>query len=85
MIFHSGRSIQYASKKFTNGIDSYEIIKRNRIRKVKCWGNTVTISFFKTFKTEQIIETNLKIKTERNLKYSNIFKFGTTENEDVRI
>lgn len=50
LIFHSDRGIQYASKKFTNGIDSYKIITRSMSRKGNCWDNAVAESFFKTMK-----------------------------------
>jgi len=54
LVFHSDRGIQYASKKFTNLIDSYKIVTRSRSRKGNCWDNAVAESFCKTLKTEQI-------------------------------
>jgi transposase InsO family protein len=46
LIFHSDRGVQYASKKFTNVIDSYEMITRSMSRKRNCWDNAVDESFF---------------------------------------
>jgi putative transposase len=42
LIFHSDRGIQYASKKFTNVIDSYKMITRSMSRKGNYWDNAVT-------------------------------------------
>jgi transposase InsO family protein len=50
LIFHSDKGFQYASKKFTNVINSYKVIKRNMSRKGSCWDNAVAESFFKTLK-----------------------------------
>ena len=36
LIFHSDRGVQYASKKFTNVIDSYKTITRSMSRKGNC-------------------------------------------------
>jgi transposase InsO family protein len=33
LLFHSDRGVQYASKKFTNVVDSYKIITRSMSRK----------------------------------------------------
>jgi transposase InsO family protein len=67
LIFHSDRGIQYASKKFTNVIDSYKIITRSMSRKGNCWDNAVAESFFKTLKTEQIYGNKLKNKDQMKL------------------
>lgn len=67
LIFHSDRGIQYASKKFTNVIDSYKIITRSMSRKGNCWDNAVAESFFKTLKTEQIYGNKLKTKDQMKL------------------
>ena len=48
LIFHSDRGVQYASKKFTNVIESYKIITRSMSRKGNCFDNAVAESFFKT-------------------------------------
>jgi putative transposase len=48
LIFHSDRGVQYASKKFTNVIESYKIITRSMSRKGNCCDNAVAESFFKT-------------------------------------
>jgi uncharacterized protein (DUF2235 family) len=37
LIFHFERGVQYASKKFTNVINSYKIITRNMSRKGICY------------------------------------------------
>ena len=67
LIFHSDRGVQYASKKFTNVIDSYKIITRSMSRKGNCWDNAVAESFFKTLKTEQIYGNKLKTKDQMKL------------------
>jgi transposase InsO family protein len=67
LVFHSDRGIQYASKKFTNVLDSYKIITRSRSRKGNCLDNAVAESFFKTFKTEQIYGNKLKTKDQMKL------------------
>ena len=59
LLFHSDRGIQYASKKFTNVIDSYKMIARSMSRKGNCCGKEVAESFFKTLKTEQIYGNKL--------------------------
>lgn len=67
MLFQSDRGIQYASKKFTNVLDSYGII-RSMSRKGNCWDNAVVESFFKSLKTEMIygnkLITRAKIRTQ---------------------
>ena len=65
LVFHSDRGIQYASKKFTNVIDSYKIVARSMSRKGNCWDNTVAESFFKTLKTEQNYGNKLKTKENK--------------------
>ena len=67
LIFHTDRGVQYASKKFTNVIDSYKIITRSMSRKGNCWDNAVAESFFKTLKTEQIYGNKLKTKDQMKL------------------
>jgi putative transposase len=64
LLFHSDRGVQYASKKFTNVVDSYKIITRSRSRKGNCWDNAVAESFFKTLKTEQIYGNKLISKDQ---------------------
>jgi transposase InsO family protein len=68
-LFHSDRGVQYASKKFTNVVDSYKIITRSMSRKGNCWDNAVAESFFKTLKTEQIYGNKLisKEQMERDI------------------
>ena len=67
MLFHSDRGIQYASKKFTNLLDSYGVI-RSMSRKGNCLDNAVAESFFKSLKTELIygnkLSTRAKMKTK---------------------
>ena len=58
MLFHSDRGVQYVSKKFTNVLDSYGII-RSMSRKGNCWDNAVAESFFKSLKTELIYGNKL--------------------------
>ena len=72
LVFHSDRGIQYASKKFTNMIDSYKMITRSMSRKGNCWDNAVAESFFKTLKTEQIYGNKLISKEQMEL---DIFEF----------
>jgi putative transposase len=69
LLFHSDRGVQYASKKFTNVIDSYKTITRSMSRKGNCWDNAVAECFFKTLKTEQIYGNKLRSKaqTERDI------------------
>jgi putative transposase len=59
LIFHSDRGVQYASKKFTNVIESYKMITRSMNRKGNCWDKAMAESFFKTLKTEQIYGNKL--------------------------
>ena len=63
LIFHSDRGVQYASKKFVNGIDSYKKINRKK----NCWDNAVAESFFKSFKTESIYRNKLTSKEQMEL------------------
>jgi len=72
LVFHSDRGVQYASKKFTNVIDSYKMITRSMSRKGNCWDNAVAESFFKTLKTEQIYGNKLIPKEQMEL---DIFEF----------
>ncbi|MEZ7500420.1 IS3 family transposase [Flavobacterium sp. Arc3] len=72
LVFHSDRGLQYASKKFTNVIDSYKMITRSMSRKGNCWDNAVAESFFKTLKTEQIYGNTLISKEQMQL---DIFEF----------
>ena len=46
LVFHSDRGFQYASKKFTNAIDSYKMIARSMSINGNCWDNAVADSFF---------------------------------------
>ncbi|MFV5694768.1 DDE-type integrase/transposase/recombinase [Flavobacterium sp. LB3P122] len=52
LVFHSGRGVQYTSKKFVNVLDSYKKITRSMSRKGNYWDNAVAESFFKSLKTE---------------------------------
>jgi putative transposase len=72
LVFHSDRGLQYASKKFTNVIDSYKMITRSMSRKGNCWDNAVAESFFKTLKMEQIYGNTLISKEQMEL---DIFEF----------
>lgn len=63
LIFHSDRGVQYANKKFSNTIESYNI-RRSMSRKGNCWDNAVAESFFKSLKTE-LIYGNKLISKER--------------------
>jgi putative transposase len=72
LVFHSDRGLQYASKKFTNVIDSYKMITRSMSRKGNCWDNAVAESFFKTLKMEQIYGNKLISKEQMEL---DIFEF----------
>ena len=51
MLFHSGRGVQYASKKMSNVLGAYKI-RQSMSRKGNCWDNAVAESFFKTVKAE---------------------------------
>ena len=66
LIFHSDRGVQYASKKFVNTIESYNI-KRSMSRKGNCWDNAVAESFFKSLKTELIYGNKLISKEQMKL------------------
>nr|WP_246022118.1 IS3 family transposase [Flavobacterium cellulosilyticum] len=72
LIFHSDRGVQYASKKFTNVLESYKLITRSMSRKGNCWDNAVAESFFKTLKTEQIYGNKLISKEQMGL---DLFEF----------
>ena len=66
LIFHSDRGVQYANKKFTNTIESFEVI-RSMSRKGNCWDNAVAESFFKSLKTELIYGNKLITKQQMEL------------------
>ncbi|QMU62830.1 MAG: IS3 family transposase [Flavobacteriaceae bacterium] len=55
MIFHSDRGVQYASHAFVNILKSYHVTP-SMSRKGNCWDNAVAESFFKTIKTELMID-----------------------------
>lgn len=63
LIFDSDRGVQYANKKFSNTIESYNV-RRSMSRKGNCWDNAVAESFFKSLKTE-LIYGNKLISKER--------------------
>jgi transposase InsO family protein len=69
LLFHTDRGVKFASKKFTNVVDSYKTIKKSMSRKGNCWDNAVAESFFKTLKTEQIYGNKLisKEQMERDI------------------
>jgi transposase InsO family protein len=66
LIFHSDRGVQYASKKFVNTIESYNI-KRSMSRKGNCWYNAVAESFFKSLKTALVYGNKLISKEQMKL------------------
>lgn len=51
-IFHSDRSVQYASNKMTNILKTSNKITQSMSKKENYWDNTVAESFFKTIKYE---------------------------------
>ena len=63
LIFHSDQGVQYATKKFTNILASYGVI-RSMSRKGNCWDNAVAESFFKSLKTELIYGNKLIFKKQ---------------------
>jgi putative transposase len=63
LIFHSDQGLQYATKKFTNILASYGVI-RSMSRKGNCWDNAVAESFFKSLKTELIYGNKLIFKKQ---------------------
>ena len=67
LIFHSDRGIQYASKNFTNMLDSFKTVTRSMSRKGDCWDNAVAESFFKSLKTELIYGNKLITKEQMEL------------------
>ena len=71
-MLHSDSAVQYARKKFTNVIDSYKMITRNRSRKGNCFDNAIAERFFKTLKTEQIYGNKLISQGQMEL---DIFEF----------
>ncbi len=66
LIFHSDRGVQYASKKFVNTIESYNI-KRSMSRKGNCWDNAVAESFFKPLKIALVYGNKLISKEQMKL------------------
>ena len=66
LLFHSDQGVQYATKKFTNTIESYKVI-RSMSRKGNCWDNAVAESFFKSLKTELIYGNKLISKQQMEL------------------
>jgi len=71
LIFHSDQGVQYATKKFTNILASYGVI-RSMSRKGNCWDNAVAESFFKSLKTELIYGNKLIFKKQME---SEIFQY----------
>lgn len=67
MIFHSDRGIQYACYAFVNILKSYKVIP-SMSRKGNCWDNAVAESFFKTIKTELMINNKFISKTSLQIK-----------------
>ena len=67
VIFHSGRGVQYASKKFVNVLDYCKKINRSMSRKENCWDNAIAESFFKSLKTGLIYGNKLISKEEIKL------------------
>ncbi|WP_317207265.1 IS3 family transposase [Chryseobacterium turcicum] len=66
LIFHSDRGVQYASKKFVNTLDFYNVT-RSMSRRGNCWDNAVAESFFKSLKTELIYGNKLITKEQMQL------------------
>lgn len=66
LIFHSDQGVQYATKKFTNVLESYGVI-RSMSRKGNCWDNAVAESFFKSLKTELIYGNKLVTKEQMKI------------------
>lgn len=66
MIFHSDRGVQYACKKTRNVLNDLKV-QQSMSRKGNCWDNAVAESFFKSFKSELIYGTKLRIKEEMSL------------------
>src|SRR5690554_4092051 len=66
LIFHSDQGVQYATKKFTNVLESYGVI-RSMSRKGNCWDNAVAESFFKSLKTELIYGNKLVTKEQMEI------------------
>ncbi|MCD1116745.1 IS3 family transposase [Chryseobacterium turcicum] len=66
LIFHSDRGVQYASKKFVNTLDFYNVI-RSMSRRGNYWDNAVAESFFKSLKTELIYGNKLTTKEQMEL------------------
>lgn len=58
--------MQYATKKFTNVLESYGVI-RSMSRKGNCWDNAVAESFFKSLKTELIYGNKLVTKEQMKI------------------
>ncbi|MFV0220034.1 MULTISPECIES: IS3 family transposase [Empedobacter] len=71
LIFHSDQGVQYATKKFTNILASYGVI-RSMSRKGNYWDNAVAESFFKSLKTELIYENKLIFRKQME---SEIFQY----------
>lgn len=66
LIFHSDQGVQYATKKFTNVLESYGVT-RSMSRKGNCWDNAVAESFFKSLKTELIYGNKLVTKQQMEI------------------
>lgn len=66
LIFHSDQGVQYATKKFTNVLESYGVT-RSMSRKGNCWDNAVAESFFKSLKTELIYGNKLVAKQQMEI------------------
>jgi len=72
LIFHSDRGVQYASKIFTDKLNSYQFT-RSMSRKGNYWDNAVSESFFNSLKRE-LIHRNSKLITPKVMTAA-IFEF----------
>lgn len=59
LIFHSDRGVQYANKIFTSKLESYKCVTRSMSRKQNHNDNSVSESFFGSFKRELINRNKL--------------------------
>lgn len=73
LIFHSDKGSQYASKAFTDLLDSYQCVTRSMSCKANHYDNAMAESFFCTFKRE-LIHRQTKLLSKKKMK-AKIFDF----------
>jgi putative transposase len=66
LIMHTDRGSQYASDRYRQLTEDYEMV-RSMSRRANCWDNSVVESFFKTLKVERIYQVSYVTKAQARL------------------